>query len=89
MVTLNVIFVLLNQGLLSLMPRALIITRLPCPFETFHYINGAVDYTAFSVWLISFRIMFMCQDAIPLCSLITLHYLKLLKNKKFGEMAQG
>lgn len=57
MATLNVIFVLLNQGLFSLMPRALIITRLPCPFETFHYINGAVDYTAFSVWLISFRIM--------------------------------
>lgn len=66
MATLNVIFVLSNQGLFSLMPGALLIARssalfMVCPFKAFHYRSGAVDYTAFSVWFISFRI-------------ITLHY---------------
>lgn len=60
MTTLNVIFVLSNQGLFSLMPQGLISSSalsMVCPFEAFYYINGAVDYTAFSVLLISFRIM--------------------------------
>lgn len=67
MATLNVIFVLSNQGLFSLMPRALLIARSSALFMVCPYCIFCLAY------------FIQDNNFTLLRSLITLHYLKLLK----------